>query len=405
MGADKGPFAAQTGRVFELPLSVPIVLLFLALVATGVTALRIRSLPDLPLEPSETPASVCLCIPARNEAAELGPALDSWLAQDLPGLRIVVVDDGSTDATPQILADRARRHPERLLVIRNDVLPPGWLGKNHALHLATCTDQARSADWLLFVDADVRADDPTLVRRALALVETDPTDVLALVPAVDTVSFWERLILPLGATAFLWIVPPSRVASPRSRVACGIGAFTLIRRTAYEAVGGHAAAPLEPVDDMMLARRAKVAGFQNRVACGGPWLHLRMYPGLAAFVRGLRKNAVGWPGTTGWALPGAFLILGLFASPLVLAFGGYPGWGLGLWLLVPAFVGSAHQRLSRRPMDPVWGFWPLVGLPLVAGWLWALMDRLRGVNHWRGRDVRLDSGGVGGAKNERPPGP
>lgn len=375
--------------MFELPLAVPIALLLLALFAAGVTALRIRSLPDLPLEPSEAPASVCLCIPARNEAAELGPALDSWLAQDLPGLHIVVVDDGSTDATPQILAERTPRHPGRLTVIRNDALPAGWLGKNHALHLATATPQARSADGLLFVDADVRADDPALVRRALAMLEADPAEVLALVPAVDTAGFWERLILPFGATAFLWMVPPSRVASPKSRIACGIGAFTLIRREAYDALGGHAAAPLEPVDDMMLARRAKAAGFRNRVACGGPGLHLRMYPGLGAFVRGLRKNAVGWPGTVGMALPGAALLVALFASPLILALGGHPGWGLGLWLLVPAFVGSAHQRLSRRPMDLAWALWPLIGLPLAAGLLWALADRLRGVNHWRGRSVRL----------------
>lgn len=376
--------------MFDLPLAVPIALLLLALFAAGVTALRIRSLSDLPGVPSASPVSICLCIPARNEAAELGPALDSWLAQDLPDLRIVVVDDGSTDATPQILSERAARHPGRLAVLRNDELPPGWLGKNHALHLATATPQARSADGLLFVDADVRVDDPAFLRRALALLEADSAEVLALVPAVDTVGFWERLILPFGATAFLWMVPPSRVASPRSRIACGIGAFTLIRREAYEALGGHAAAPLEPVDDMMLARRAKAAGFRNRVACGGPWLHLRMYPGLGAFVQGLRKNAVGWPGTVWLALPGALALVALFASPVLLVFGGHPAWGLGLWLLAPAFVGSAHQRLSRRPMDLAWALWPLIGLPLAAGLLWALADRLRGVNHWRGRNVRLE---------------
>lgn len=375
--------------MFELPLAVPIALLILALVAAGVTAWRIRSLPDLPARPSDTPVSIGLCIPARNEAAELGPALDSWLAQDLPDLRIVVVDDGSTDATPQLLAERAARHPERLTVIRNDGLPAGWLGKNHALHLAVTTPQARSADWLLFVDADVRVDDPAFLRRALAGLEADPAEVLALVPAVDTVGLWERLLLPFGATAFLWLVPPGRVASPKSRIACGIGAFTLIRREAYGAIGGHAAAPLDPVDDMMLARRAKGAGFRNRVACGGPWLHLRMYPGLAAFVRGMRKNALGWPGTAWLALPGSAVLVTLFASPLLLTLGGHPAWGLGLWLLVPAFVGSAHQRVSRRPMDLAWALWPLIGLPLATGLLWALLDRWRGVNHWRGREVPL----------------
>lgn len=98
---------------------------------------------------------MCLCIPARDEVREVGAALASWLSQDHPHLRIVGVDDGSTDGTTEVLAALAAAHPDRLVVLRNDHLPSGWLGKNHALHLAQAHPWAQAAEWLLLADADV----------------------------------------------------------------------------------------------------------------------------------------------------------------------------------------------------------------------------------------------------------
>ncbi len=376
----------------ELPGAVPAGMFALLALEWWITQRRVRRIEDLP-EPAEGMPlpSVCLCIPARNEAEELGAALDTWLAQDHPGLRIVVVDDGSTDATPALLAEREAAHPGRLRVLRNEVLPGGWLGKNHALHLAVQTAEARAAEWLLFADADVHAD-PALLRRAFAYLEDRPADLLALCPALDLGHWSEALFLPMGAMGFLWLVPPERVADPRSGFFCGIGAFTLIRRSAYAAIGGHAAAPMEAVDDMMLARRAKAAGFLNRVAMGGPGLHLRMYHGLADLVRSMRKNALSFPWVWGGAPLWIAAALVLFASPLLLALGGWPGAGLLLWLLWPAMVAEAHQRTGPRPVQPLWMLWPLAGPILAAGLAWAFLDRLRGINHWRGRSVKLQAG-------------
>lgn len=373
----------------ELPVYVPAGLFALLGWEWYITQRRVRRIEDLP-EPAEgTPLPpVCLCIPARNEAEEIGAALDSWLAQDHPDFRIVVVDDGSTDATPDILAQRVERHGDRLRVIRNDALPPGWLGKNHALHRAVQAPEAKAAEWLLFADADVQAD-PQLLRRAFAYLEQRPADLLALCPALDVGSWSEALILPMGAMGFLWLVPPDRVADPRSAFFCGIGAFTLIRRSAYQAIGGHAADPMEAVDDMMLARRAKAAGFRNRVATAGPGLHLRMYHGLADLIRSMRKNALAFPWVWGAAPLWILFVLALFASPLLLVLGGWPGAGLALWLLWPAMVAEAYQRVAPRPVRPVWMLWPLVGPILAAGLAWAFWDRLRGINHWRGRSVRI----------------
>lgn len=346
-------------------------------------------LPGLEADPPVPagPPSVCLCIPVRNEAAELGAALDSWLAQDYPRLRILAVDDGSTDGSAEILRARETARPEGLRVIRNDTLPPGWLGKNHALDLASRQPEARDADWLLFADGDVQAS-RDLLRRAMAFALVQPTDLLALIPGVDAVGRAERLVLPLAASAFQVLVPPHQVPNPRHPAFCGVGGFTLVRRRAYDVAGGHAAAPLEAIDDMMLARRVKRAGFVNRVARGGPDLHLRMYHGLGELVRAMRKNAAAVPAW--WilplALPPAVLVV---LAPLWLPFAGHPGLALLLWLLVPALAGDVQQRMTGRPMDLFWAFWPLNALVLAAGTGWALGDRLRGINHWRGREVRL----------------
>jgi hypothetical protein len=240
---------------------------------------------------------------------EVGACVSSWLAQDHPHLRLVVVDDGSTDGTREVLADLARQHPD-------------------------------------------------------------------------------RLALPLAAAGFLMLVPPHRVPDPKSWAFCGVGAFTLIRRTAYEAIGGHAAAPLEAIDDMMLARRAKAAGFVNRVARGGPDLHLRMYHGLWSVIRAMRKNAMALPLWPLAPLGVAATLLG-FLAPLWMPLVGFPVLGLLLWLLVPAFLGHVAQRSSRRPMDLLWAFWPLLGPCVALGQAWAFWDRLRGFNQWRGRRVRL----------------
>lgn len=346
-------------------------------------------LPALDANPSllPDPPAVCLCIPVRDEARELPAALDSWLAQDYPGLRILVVDDGSTDGSTELLATRASACPDRLRVLRNDQLPLGWLGKNHALDLASRQPEALGVEWLLFADGDVQAA-PSLLRRAMAFALQQPTDILALVPAMDAVGPAERLILPLAASVFLLVVPPHQVPDPRHSAFCGVGAFTLVRRRAYDAVGGHAGAPLEAIDDMMLARRVKAAGFVNRVARGGPDLHLRMYHGLAELVQAMRKNTAAL--SQWWLLIPALplpLLVGL--APLWLPFAGHPWLALLLWLLVPALAGDVQQRMTSRPMDLLWAFWPLNALVLTVGVSWALVDQVRGVNHWRGRDVKI----------------
>jgi glycosyltransferase involved in cell wall biosynthesis len=353
------------------------------------TRVRLRDLPGLPAAGAATALPpVTLCIPARNEERELGRALDSWLAQDCPGLHIVVVDDGSTDRTPALLAERAASHPGILRVLRNDQLPPGWLGKNHALDLASRQPEALAADWLLFADADAQAA-PDLLRRAFAALDEHPADLFTLLPAIDTVTWAERLFMPVANMFFLWLVPLRRVEDPRSRCCCGVGSFILVRRAAYDAVGGHGGAPMAAVDDMLLAYRIKAAGYRNRAALGGPDLHLRMYHGAWEIIQGSRKNLLALPYLFPLApLLAAAALLGTLGC-FVLALAGHPGPGLLLWLLVPPLLAEVNHRYTGRPVDLAWALWPLSGMVVTCAILLAFIDRLRGVNHWRGRDVKL----------------
>jgi hypothetical protein len=163
----------------------------------------------------------------------------------------------------------------------------------------------------------------------------------------------------------------------------------MVSRQAYDAVHGHAGAPMEVIDDMALARRVKAAGFTNQVAHGASGLHLRMYHGLGDLVRAMRKNALPFPILVVLAPLSAALAVTVPLSPAFLALTGHPWAGVALWLAVPPVLAEVEQHFSQRPADLAWALWPLNGLPLAVGILWALADRLRGVNHWRGRNVKL----------------
>ncbi len=200
----------------------------------------------------------------------------------------------------------------------------------------------------------------------------------------------ERLFaLMLWPFGFI-LMPPHQVPNPRHRTYCGAGGFTLVTRRAYDAVGGHAGAPLEAIDDVMLAGRVKHAGFVNRVAQGSPMLNLRMYHGLMDLLRSSRKS---FASAEGWLLPVLIpLVLFGFLTPLGLASTGHPWLGLAVWLAAVVAGADADHRLNDRGFDPAWLAWPLMG-PLAAwGMAWAFLDWLRGRNTWRGRTVDVLDG-------------
>lgn len=255
---------------------------------------------------------VSIIVPARDEERNIRRCITSLLEQDYDKLEVIVVDDGSTDGTASILADLARGHPrgQQLRVERVDELPAGWAGKPHALHTGA---QAARGDWLLFTDADTWHA-PGALRFALARASNEDADLLSLGSKQELPGFWNKVMMPLAYLGISMLYPIKAVNDPNSPIAIANGQYILIRRAAYDIVGGYARPDLRAtlLDDRDLARVVKDNGFRLRLDDGRDLLHVWMYRGLRETWYGWRKNVYlgnrgGWP----------FFLLQLIGLPLV----------------------------------------------------------------------------------------
>ena len=168
----------------------------------------------------------------------------------------------------------------RLRVIQHQELPAGWLGKAHAMW--TATNEA-TGDWLLFTDADVLFK-PDSVRRALAYAEAERADHVVLFPQMIMKTPGEYMMIAFFQTMFVFGHRPWKVADPKSRDHMGVGAFNLIRRNVYDAVGTYKALRMEVLDDMKLGKVVKNAGFAQRNVFGGDLISIRWANGAMGVV-------------------------------------------------------------------------------------------------------------------------
>jgi hypothetical protein len=277
-------------------------------------------LEDLPVDPpADAWPGLTVAFAARDEAPHVEWSVRSMLALDYPGLEIVAVDDRSADATGATL-DRLALEDGRLRVVHVRELPPGWLGKTHALQAAAETTKA---DWILFTDADV-VFAPDTPRRAVAYAEAQKLDLLTAAPDVITETFFERVFMTWFSLAFAVVTPPWRVADRRSKAAVGAGAFLLVRDEAFRAVGGFARVALSVDDDMRFAQALKCAGYRTGVVLGRNGVSVRWHVGLGGMVRGLEKNffavldfrpSVVIAGVLGVVGVGVLPTVGLFVGP------------------------------------------------------------------------------------------
>ncbi|MGA8732625.1 MAG: glycosyltransferase family 2 protein [Terriglobales bacterium] len=240
-----------------------------------------------PATPGGNPR-VSIIVPARNEEEHIGSALTKMLALDYDNYEIIAVNDRSTDRTGEVI-DRVASTPEasgRLKVIHLAELPPGWLGKVHAMWSAA--NQA-TGDWLLFTDADVLFR-PDVLTRALAYAEAEPADHLVLFPRIIMHNPGERMTVAFFQTLFVFGHRPWKVADPKTKDHMGVGAFNLIRRRVYDAVGGYQALRFEVLDDMKLGKIVKNAGYAQRNVYGADLISLRWAKGAMGMVNNLTKN-------------------------------------------------------------------------------------------------------------------
>ena len=328
-------------------------------------------------------------VAARNEEAHVEAAVGSLLALDYPDYEVFAVNDRSTDRTGELLDRLARENPARLRVLHVRELPPGWLGKPHAMGLAA--EQA-SGDWLLFTDADVTFR-PDALRRALACAEQSRADHLVLFPTALMHSLSERMMFAFFPTLVAFGHRPWKVSDPRTRDYVGMGAFNMIRRTVYEALGVRLALRMDVLDDMKLGKLVKEGGYAQRVAAGYGLITLRWGHGALGVLNNLTKNLFAlmlyrWPRTLG----AAFLLLLLNLGPFIgLALA--PGWTRLGYALAVAALALLYLCLSRYSrISPLYVVLHPVSTLLFTGTLLRSMvlALARGGVIWRGTKYPLE---------------
>ncbi len=314
------------------------------------TRLMLRNLSHLdPLDGVAAPSpkrwpGVSVIMAARDEAAHVGEAVASRLADDYPDLEVLLVDDRSVDGTGRAAREAAAGDP-RFTLVRVDELPGGWLGKVHALQKGY---EAATGDWLLFSDGDVVVK-PGTVRRAVGYCESAAIDQLALVPSFRSGSFVMDGAWAVFLRGLIVMADPAKVRDPSSKIALGSGGFNLVRRTAFEATDGFENLRMETADDIALAASVKKSGGRLEVVDGSMYARVHLYGSIRELMRGIEKN-----GSTTAGMPFPLLVFGLLSLTIglltpfaAIAFG--PGWLAALGgITLAAYTGSEMYGLWRN---------------------------------------------------------
>ncbi len=320
--------------------------------------------PDTP--PGDTPLISVIC-PARDEARHIAEFVRAALASTYPQFELIVVDDHSSDDTGA-LARTAGSGDARLQVIDPPPLPAGWFGKQWACHAGA--RQARG-EVLLFTDADTRHA-PDLLVRSLHAMRRRNSDLISVAGRQELVSFWERVVQPSVFTVlfstFGGTEAVSNTTRPRSKIANG--QCFLVRRDAYDALGGHEAVRHFVAEDLMLAQQWCAAGKRVHVVAGLEQLSTRMYGSLSEIIEGWSKNV--WAGGR-YVLPDHRIVRG--ALRVLMPFSSWPSivpvvaLALGLSGLAPwtwtAFGAAAYGASVAWALPTVW----VLRIPLVYAFL------------------------------------
>jgi chlorobactene glucosyltransferase len=297
---------------------------------------------DCPEHAPENTCSVSVCIPARNEALNIGECVQSVLNNDWPELEVIVVDDRSEDNTGDVARNVANGDP-RLRVIEGIEPPPGWAGKPWA-----CLRAAKESKgaWLIFVDADVRLH-PKAIQ---AIVETATQHNLSMLSLFGTwivKGFWETVLIPAVGWLIRGTVDFDKVNDISQMEAFANGQCIAMRRDSYFGVEGHKAVKDQVLEDVRFAEVVKRNGMGVQIR-PAPWaFQVRLYRSLSEIVNGYTKN----------------LYEGLGRSPVA-------GFGAALFLFVCALLPFVLAVLLL--VGTIFLSWNVVPLSTIA-WLWGVV--------------------------------
>jgi len=243
---------------------------------------------EVPLESGMYPgppvdaARLSVLVAAKDEQDNIEACLRSMLDQDYPDYQLIAINDRSEDRTGRIM-DAIAAENHRLTAVHVRELRDGWFGKNNAMREGY---ERADGEWLCFIDADCRQTSRRTLSVAMRCATEHGIDFLSVLPRLETQSLWERIIQPAcGAVMVFWF-NPSNVNDANHRAAYANGAFMLIKRRTYEAIGGHEPFKTEVNEDMHMARAAKEGGHRLRVVENRDLYVTRMYTNFREIWRG-----------------------------------------------------------------------------------------------------------------------
>jgi glycosyltransferase involved in cell wall biosynthesis len=345
---------------------------------------------DAAISPA-APATVTAIVPARNEEQVVAACVSS-LASQPEIAEILVVNDQSTDGTANVVRHLAAEAGGHVRLLETRDVPPGWVGKNNAVWIGA--SQAKS-EWLLFTDADAELA-PQAVTRALQLAHETGAALISFSPEQLAETWYEKSLIPFVYCRLAKHFSFEAVSDPSSPAAAANGQFLMIRRDAYDAIGGHASVAGEVLEDVALAQRAKAGGYRLWFGPGKGIVRTRMYRSFDAMWEGWKKNLYLLSGGTLRrvfleilsAVPWIPLLLLVVGVKLPLAFVA----ALGLLMARHASYG---RELTSNRFRPSYILYYVPGALLYAGVLWAsYRAHARGHVQWKGRQVSV---GVPGA--------
>jgi len=358
----------------------------------GIPTLADLTRPDSPLPTlSGTGPDVTVIVPACNEEASIQATLRSLLASTGVRLQIIAVNDRSTDRTgPLMDAVAAESHstPHTLEIIHNHQLPAGWLGKTHALSLASAR---ATAPWLLFTDGDVKFH-PRAIALSLGYAQAHQADHVVVTLTIEIKRIMEAAVFASFQALAGWNIRLWKVSDPKSRDFFGTGGFNFVRRAAFDHVGGFSDLRLEIVEDLRLGWKIKRAGFSQHVVLGPGLVCIHWIQGALGIVNLMEKNAfAGFRYRVGVALFAFLCIAMQIVIPLAaISLGGWPAIaGLAV------YAGIALTYAANRPISQVSPLVALLFAPATSLFLFALArstflaHRRNGVV-WRGTLYSLD---------------
>ncbi|MCS7184732.1 MAG: glycosyltransferase [bacterium] len=238
--------------------------------------------PKLKVSNLEIDKTLSIIIPARNEEDNIKNVLESVLNQDYKNYEVIVVDDGSTDNTPNIL----KNYVGKIKLVRIEEKPHNWCGKNYAVYVGF---KESKNEILAFIDADVFIS-PDMLKKAVSYMEKNNLDMICFLPKLKMETFWEKVLMHIMGSFIFFFFPPHIVNRPKTTNIMANGQFILIKRNVYEKLNGHEAVKSEVEEDVELAKLVKKSGYSYALIAAFDEMRTRMYKGFSGILRGWSKG-------------------------------------------------------------------------------------------------------------------